>query len=277
MTPDQYCRNKAAPGGSSLHYSIRFLPADQRHAITALHAFCHEMNDVIDECSDSGVARMKLGWWRTEIANLFDGVPQHPVARALAAAVPRFRITAPRLTAIIDGVEADLDCDRYPDFDALVRYCYHVAGIANIVCAEIAGYRDDATPRAAAEFGIALRLTAIIRDVGKDARRGRIYLPQDELVRFGVTERDILELRESERFTRLMQFQIERTVARYQQAAAALPPIDRKTQRAGLAMAAIQRTLLDEIAADGCHVLTRRTALTPLRKLWIAWKTRIRD
>ncbi len=277
MTPDQYCRNKAAPDGSSLYYSIRSLPADQRNAITALHAFCREVNDVIDECSDSGVARMKFGWWRTEIANLFGGVPQHPVMRALAAAVPRFRITAPRLTAIIDGVEADLDCDRYPDFDALARYCYHVAGIANSVCAEIAGYRDDATPRAAAEFGIALRLTAIIRDVGKDARRGRIYLPQDELVRFGVTERDILELRESERFTQLMQFQIERTVARYQQAAAALPPVDHKTQRAGLTMAAIQRTLLDEIAADGCHVLTRRTTLTPLRKLWIAWNTRIRD
>jgi phytoene synthase len=220
---------------------------------------------------------MKLGWWRTEIANLFDGVPQHPVARALAAAASRFRITAPRLTAIIDGVEADLDGERYPDFDALTRYCYHVGGITNIVCAEIAGYRDDATPRAAAEFGIAFRLTALIRDVGKDARRGRVYLPQDELARFGVTERDILELRESERFTRLMQFQIERTVAHYQQATAALPAIDRKAQRAGLVMAAIQRTLLNEIAADGCHVLTRRTALTPLRKLWIAWKTRIRD
>ncbi|MGH8599056.1 MAG: presqualene diphosphate synthase HpnD [Burkholderiales bacterium] len=277
MTPDQYCRNKAARSGSSLYYSMRSLPPDQRCAITALYAFCREVNGVIDECSDSGVAHMKLGWWRTEIAHIYDGVPQHPVARALAAAVPRFRITAPRLNAIIDGIESDLDCDRYADFDALTRYCYHVAGTASIVCAEIAGYRDAATLRYAAELGIALRLTAIIRDIGKDARRGRVYLPQDDLARFGVTERDILELRESERFTRLTQFQIERTAARYQQAVAALPAIDRKAQRAGLALAAIQRTLLHEIAVDGCHVLTRRTALTPLRKLWIAWKTRIQN
>jgi phytoene synthase len=277
VTPDQYCRNKAAPGGSSLYCSILSLPPDRRRAITALHAFRRELSDVIDECSDDGVARMKFDWWRTEIATIAGGVPQHPVTRALAAAAARFPVTVVQLNEIIDGIASDFDRRRYRDFDALVRYCDHVTGTMYSMAAEIAGYRDAGTPRCAAELGIALQLAAIIRDVGKDVRHDRIYLPQDELERFGVTAHDVLELHESDRFTQLMRFQIERAQRRCRDAAAALPAIDRKTQQFGLAMAEIHRTLLDEIAADGCHVLTQRTALTPLRKLWIAWKTRLRN
>lgn len=273
MTPHEYCQQRAAQSGSSFYYSFLFLPEERRRAITALYAFCREVDDVVDECTDPGVARMKLAWWRQEVANAYAGRAQHPVARALAEVTKRFDLRQERLQEIIDGMEMDLDHNRYPDFATLRRYCHRVAGVVGLLSAEIFGYQDPRTLDYAAELGIALQLTNIIRDVGEDARRGRIYLPLDELERHEVRAADILAARENENFRRLMEFQIERAQDFYRRALAALPAIDRRAQRAGLVMAAIYRTLLEEIRADGCRVLTQRTALTPVRKLWIAWKT----
>jgi phytoene synthase len=273
MTPHEYCQQRAAQSGSSFYYSFLFLPEERRRAITALYAFCREVDDVVDECTDPGVARMKLAWWRQEVANAYAGRAQHPVARALAEFTERFDLRQERLQEIIDGMEMDLDHNRYPDFATLRRYCHRVAGVVGLLSAEIFGYQDPRTLDYAADLGIALQLTNIIRDVGEDARRGRIYLPLDELERHEVRAADILAARENENFRRLMEFQIERAQDFYRRALAVLPAIDRRAQRAGLVMAAIYRTLLDEIRADGCRVLTQRTALTPVRKLWIAWKT----
>ena len=273
MTPDEYCQQKAAQSGSSFYYSFLFLPPERRRAITALYAFCREVDDVVDECTDPGVARTKLDWWRSEILQMAAGTPQHPVTRALAPLAATYAITPERLGEIIDGMQMDLDQSRYLDFAGLSRYCYHVAGVVGLLAAGIFGYRNAQTLQYAETLGTAFQLTNIIRDVGEDARKNRIYLPMDELKRFEVPAADILNARHSDNFVKLMTFQAERAEGYYDRAFAALPAEDRKAQRPGLVMAAIYRTLLAEIRADGFNVLSQRTSLTPVRKLWLAWKT----
>ncbi len=273
MTPDQYCESRAAQSGSSFYYSFRLLPPGRRRAITALYAFCREVDDVVDEVHDPAVARAKLAWWRTEVGAVYDGAPQHPVAQALVPVVRAYRLPREHFEAVIDGMAMDLAQQRYADFGDLERYCHRVAGVVGLMSAEIFGHAEASTAGFARDLGIAFQLTNIIRDVGEDARRGRIYLPQEDLARFSVSASAILRAREEPGFGALMAFEVERARAWYDRAMAQLAPRDRKAQRASLAMAAIYRTLLDEIARDGYHVLDRRIALTPLRKLWIAWRT----
>ena len=276
MTPDEYCQRKAAASGSSFYYSFLFLPPERRRAITALYAFCREVDDVVDETEDLQLAATKLAWWRAELANFAAGKAQHPVSKALAPFRDSFSISVEKLNQIIDGMEMDLTQTRYLDWPGLERYCYHVASVVGLLAAGIFGYRDARTLDYARELGIAFQLTNIIRDVGEDARKNRIYLPVEDLKRFGVPAADILNARETPEFGKLMEFQTERARGYYERAFSALPAVDRKAQRPGLVMAAIYRTLLDEIERDGHRVLTQRTSLTPMRKLWIAWKTWIR-
>jgi len=273
MTPDQYCQEKCAASGSSFYYSFLFLPAERRRAIMALYAFCREVDDVVDECNDPAIAATKLAWWRQEIGRLAGGQPQHPVGQALQTAAARFDLPAEQLLEIIDGMEMDLQQSRYLDFKGLSLYCYRVASVVGLLAAGIFGYGDRQTQKYAHDLGMAFQLTNIVRDIGEDARRGRIYLPMDELKRFDVPAADILNARYSDNFSELMKFQVERAEKYYAQAVAQLPAADRKNQRPGLVMAAIYRTLLDEIRRDDYRVLHQRIALTPVRKLWIAWKT----
>jgi phytoene synthase len=272
MTPDQYCQDKAAASGSSFYASFRFLPQDKRRAITALYAFCREVDDVVDECTDAHVARTTLNWWRTEVAAIYAGKPQHPVAQALVPVVKKFNMAQEHLLELIDGMEMDLDQPRYADFKSLQLYCYRVASVVGLLTVEIFGYTDRQTLKYAHDLGIAFQLTNIIRDVGEDARRNRIYLPMDELQQFGVTAADILNAHESENFHKLMAFQIERAQRYYRQAFDHLPAVDRKAQRTGLMMAAIYQATLNELIASGCHVLKERVSLTPTYKLWLAVK-----
>jgi phytoene synthase len=273
MSPDAYCEAKAAQSGSSFYYSFRFLPPERRRAITALYAFCREVDDVVDEVADPGVARLKLAWWRNEIAAVFGGTPQHPVALALVPTVAAFHLRQEHLQAVIDGMTMDLDQNRYPDFATLERYCDRVAGVVGLMSAEIFGYEQAATRDYARNLGIAFQLTNIIRDVGEDASRGRIYLPQDELEQHGVTVEDLFGRRATPAFTALMTAQVARARAFYARALGALPQSDRRAQRPGLIMAAIYQALLRAIERDGFHVLDRRISLSPLTKGWIAWKT----
>ena len=273
MTPDEYCQQKAASSGSSFYYSFLFLPPERRRAITALYAFCREVDDVVDEGMDPQLAASKLAWWRHEVHNLFAGKPQHPVTRALEPFREKFGLSEPHLNEIIDGMEMDLRQTRYLDWKGLEAYCYRVAGVVGLLAAAIFGYRDERTLDYAKNLGIAFQLTNIIRDVGEDARKNRVYLPMEDLQRFGVPAADILQARESPAFRSLMEFEAERARSFYERAMSSLPPNDRRAQRPGLIMAAIYRTLLEEIQRDGFHVLTQRTSLTPLRKFWIAWKT----
>jgi phytoene synthase len=275
-TAHAYCQEKAAASGSSFYYSFRFLTPQRRRAITAFYAFCREVDDVADECHDPGVARAKLAWWREEVLRLYGGAPSHPVTLALREAIEPFHLPQEAFEQIIDGMEMDLGTVRYPDFKELRLYCHRVAGVVGEVAALIFGSTDHTTLRYANRLGLAFQLTNIIRDVGEDARRGRIYLPLDELAEYGVAEADLLQGRMSENFRRLMEFQYQRAEQTYTEALALLPAADRKAQRPGLIMAAIYRTLLREIRADGYQVLDRRLSLTPLRKLWLAWKTWVR-
>ncbi|MGA0115830.1 MAG: presqualene diphosphate synthase HpnD [Burkholderiales bacterium] len=274
--PHQYCQDKAAASGSSFYYSFLFLPPERRRAITALYAYCREVDDVVDECTDPGVARTKLAWWRDEVKKLYAGTPNHPVTRALADVVAPYGISEEQLVTVIDGMAMDLEYNRYPDFDTLKVYCHRVAGVVGLMSARIFGYSDERTLEYAAELGLAFQLTNIIRDVGEDARRNRVYLPLDELARHGIDVSQVIHGKDSPQFRELMTEQVRRAIATYDRALSLLPAQDRKPQLPGLIMAAIYRTLLDEIRDDGCRVLTHRTALTPLRKLWIAWKTWIR-
>ena len=276
MNPHDYCQDKAAKSGSSFYYSFLFLPPDKRQAITALYAFCREVDDVVDECHDPQLAQTTVGWWRDEVDRIYDGAPTHPVGQALREVVPAYDLPREQLQEIIDGMEMDLDHVRYDDFRGLQLYCYRAESVVGLLAARIFGFEDRQTLKYAHDLGIALQLTNIIRDVGEDARRGRIYLPVEELQRFNVPAEELFEARHSERFVELMRFQAQRAYGFYDQAMAQLPDVDRKNQRPGLVMAAIYRTLLDEIVRDDFWVLDRRTSLTPLRKVWIAGTTWMR-
>ena len=270
MTPQQYCQQKVAQSGSSFTISFISLPKNKRHAMTALYAFCREVDDVVDECTDFNVAQTKLNWWKKEIANLYADTPQHPVTKALQPFVKTFNLTQSHFLEIIDGMEMDLKFNRYEDFEQLQLYCYRVASVVGLLSAQIFGFKNANTLKYAHDLGMAFQLTNIIRDVGEDARRGRIYLPLDELAKQGVSEEDILQSRESAAVKALMELQIARAENFYDQALWALPTEDAKQQRPGLMMAAIYRTLLREIKQDGAQkVLNSRISLGGLRKIWL--------
>ncbi len=273
MTPQQYCRDKAAASGSSFYYAFRFLAPAKRRAITAFYSFCREVDDVVDDCRDAGVARIKLEWWRQELDRAYGGQPSHPVARALREFVGPFNLPHAQMEAIIDGMIMDLGPVRYSDFESLQLYCHRVAGVVGEISARIFGHSEPATLDYAARLGLAFQLTNIIRDVGEDARRDRIYLPQDEMARFGVSTQDILQGRDSAAFRHLLEFQYQRARATYNQALARLPAADRKAQRPGLIMAAIYQALLEEIRLAGYPVLRCRIAIPPGRQFWLAVKT----
>ncbi len=271
-TPAQYVQDKAAASGSSFYYAFLFLPKDRRAAITAFYAFCREVDDVVDEVTDPGVAATKLAWWRQEVQKAYAGQPSHPVMKALMPSAAQFGIEADQLLAVIEGCQMDLNQTRYLDFPALQRYCHLVAGVVGEVAARIFGQTCDETTQYANKLGIAFQLTNIIRDVGEDAMRGRIYIPVSELQQFDVKAHEILNRQYSDRFVALMRFQAERAHRAYDEALALLPPADRRAQKPGLMMASIYRTLLREIERDQFQVLNQRVSLTPLRKLWLAWR-----
>jgi 15-cis-phytoene synthase len=277
MTPEQYVQDKAARSGSSFYYAFLFLPPPRRAAITAFYAFCREVDDVVDEVTDASVAGAKLAWWRKEIADSFAGRPSHPTTKALMPHAASYGILPSHLAAVVEGCQLDLEQTRFLDFTGLAGYCHLVAGVVGEVAANIFGRTSDATTEYAHRLGLAMQLTNIIRDVGDDARRGRIYLPVSELQQFDVKAQEILNRSApfgySERFTALMKFQAARAHRCYDEALQLLPDADRESQKPGLMMANIYRTLLREIETDGFQVLHQRTSLTPLRKLWIAMRT----
>ncbi len=273
----QYCQQRTAASRSSFTASFRFLEPHRRQAITAFYAFCREVDDIVDETRTPHLARLKLDWWRGEISALYEGQPSHPISIALAAALSHFNLPRELFLEIIDGMEMDLDQARYADFKALHLYCYRVARGVGLMTAEIFGYQDRNTLKYAHDLGLAFQLTNIIREVGEDARRGRIYLPQDELAQFGVSPDDLLATHTSDSFKRLMEFQIARAEQTYVQALAQLPACDRKSQRPGLIMAAIYRELLDQIRRNGYQVLDRRASLSTPRKLWLVWRTYLQE
>lgn len=272
MTPQDYVQQKAAASGSSFYYAFLFLPKPRRAAITAFYAFCREVDDVVDDMVDASVANTKLAWWQAEVAQSFAGQPTHPVMKALMPLVADYQIEQRHLQAVIEGCQMDLAQTRYLDYPGLQRYCHLVAGVVGEVAANIFGKTQPETTLYAHKLGQALQLTNILRDVGEDALRGRIYLPVNELQQFDVKAHEILKRSYSDRFTALMKFQAQRAHGLYAEALALLPEADRRTQKPGLMMASIYHALLREIERDNFQVLHQRISLTPLRKFWLAWK-----
>jgi phytoene synthase len=273
MTPQQYCKDKTKKSGSSFTVSFIFLPRPKREAMIALYAFCREVDDVVDECTDYNVAQTKINWWKAEIENLYADKPQHPVSFALQPVIKQFDLAKEHFLEIIDGMEMDLQFNRYEDFKQLQLYCYRVASVVGLLSAQIFGFQNRNTLKFAHDLGMAFQLTNITRDVGEDARRGRIYLPLDELAKAKVTEEDILNNHKTAQVKELIEFQLERAESFYDKALKALPAEDAKQQLPGLMMAAIYRTLLREIKMDGAeNVLTHKIAIPPLRKLLLALK-----
>jgi phytoene synthase len=274
VDPHEYSQRKAAASGSASYYSFLLVKPERRRALAAVHAFAREVRGVADEVRDPGVARAKLTWWREELGRVWKRQAQHPIARALTDAVEAHSLERSDLEEIIHGAAMDLEYNAYPDFEALKVYCRKVSASLWRLSAKILGHQEPRTLEYAEELGVALQLTRFVRNVGEDARRGRVYLPLHEMAEYGVTSDDLVNARESDGLQRLIAFQIARANAHYDRALALLPHADRKSQRPGLAMAAIYRALMREIEDDGCHVLTRRISLTPIRKLWLAWRAR---
>ncbi|HLW04470.1 MAG TPA: presqualene diphosphate synthase HpnD [Azoarcus sp.] len=270
-TPHDYCRRRTAASGSSFYYGFLCLPATRRRAIMALYAFCREVDDIVDEKTDTDTACAELDEWRAELQRLGNGEARHPVGHALAEVVHDFNLPVEQLHEIIDGMEMDLDTHRYADFNALQLYCYRVASVVGLLSAEIFGYQDRRTLRYAHDLGLAFQLTNILRDVGDDARRGRIYLPQDELAHFDVREEDLLNGQRTPQMKALFTYQAARAHEYYARAMNALPEQDRANQRPGLIMASIYQEMLNELERQDFPVLGEPLRLSGGRKLKLAF------
>ncbi len=271
MTPQEYCKQKTKESHSSFLTAFIFLKKEKREALTALYAFCREVDDIADECQDHEIASKKLYWWRDEIDRLFEDKPQHPVSKALHPFIECFNLSKNYFIEIIDGMEMDVKFNRYESFEQLELYCYRVASCVGILSAHIFGFKNKNTLTFAKNLGIALQLTNIIRDLGEDARRGRIYIPLDELKKFGVSEEEIISLKNSDKIKNLVKNQVDRARKFYSLAIKTLPEEDKKSQKIGLIMGNIYFVLLNEIFKDNPEkILNQKTILPGFRKLRIS-------
>lgn len=277
MTPQAYCQEKTAASGSSFYYSFLFLPTETRRAITALYAFCREVDDIVDDCKEVNVAQQKLDWWRNEINETFTGNAHHPVAMELARLIEPYQLPKQHLEEIIDGMQMDLVQVRYTNMQELEKYCYRAASVVGLLSARLFGYEDKSTEQYAHDLGMAFQLTNIIRDVREDAVRGRVYLPQDLLDKHGVQDTDLDQDQISRGLQTVLLEMATRAEGYYESAMAALPETDRWNQRTGLIMSAIYHALLVRIRDKDFNVMGGRTSLPKLSKLWIAWKTTRRE
>ena len=261
---------------SNFYYAFLALPRPRREALYAVYAFCRVVDDIADlggeRGADPAAQRRDLARWREEVARCYAPgvVPEHPLARQLAAAVSAYPIPREALLAIIEGVEMDLDRVEYGTAEDLYPYCYRVAAAVGLCCIEIFGYTDPRAREYAVNLGTALQLTNIIRDVGADARAGRIYLPQEDLRTFGVTADDLRARRHTPRFVALMAYQAERARRFYRAAAASFPAADARALVPAEIMGRIYHALLDEIERRAFRVFDERITVPAHRKVAIA-------
>lgn len=275
---DDYCQKKAAPEGSSTYYALRRAPAARQPLLTALYALYRELEETVKETSDPTIGRTKHAWWQAELGKLDAGEPTHPVTKALRAQCPPGSpldaALRAALAALVDGFRMDLDQARYLDWPGLRRYLDQTGGAFGTAVASATARNPADAASWAAPLGAALLLAERVQEIGDDARNGRIYVPIDELQRFNVTAADIINRKYSDAFSDLMRFQTERARRSLDDALAAIPHAERASQRVLRAQAALSQARLDEIEREGFQVLHQRISLTPIRKLWITWRTR---
>lgn len=270
------CRHILARSGSSFATAFRILPSDQRDALTAFYAFCRLVDDEVDGALRPEDARRQIARWRERVAALPRVAEPHPVVEALAWAMQRFPLRVEPLSLVLDGVEQDLEPGRYATFEDLYAYCYRVASSVGLVCVAVLVDRDAPRAETYAELtGVAVQLTNVLRDVGEDARRGRVYLPQEDLRAFGVEAADLAARRASPAVERLLRFEGRRAAEYYDLAGAALPPELKPRLFFAEALRETYRRLLKRIETEGYPVLERRVSLGPLEKAGIALRRRL--
>ena len=273
MTPIQYCHEKVKESKSNFTWTFYFISKNRRDALVSLYAFCREIDDIVDNTIDLEVATAKINWWKNEINRLFHETPQHPVTKSLLNFIDTYELNEAYFLEMLDGMEMDLKFNRYESFKQLQLYCYSVAGVVGILCVKILGFKNQTTLKFAHDLGIALQLTNIIRDVGEDARKNRIYIPLDELHQFNVSEEDILKFQENKNVSNLLIYQIERAENFYKSAYEKIPKEDVNSQIPGLLMGKIYETLLLEIKRDRPEqTLNHKVILPPFRKMLVIFK-----
>ena len=258
---------------TSFGVAFAILPPPQRDAIRAVHAFSRAVDDSVDEEPDAGRARAELARWRREIAACYEGEPMEPVTRRLRPHLLRYRIPRGHLEELVTGVEMDLTQTRYSTFEDLRRYCYRVASVVGLICLRIFGEEEERGRDYADNLGLALQLTNILRDLGRDHARGRIYLPGDELAAHGYTEEALARGERNEAFLRLMRFETERTRAFFIAAEREACRLDRWRILAAEIMGGIYCRLLDRIEASGFDVFTREIRVPRAERVWLAGRT----
>lgn len=254
--------------------AFALLPRPQREAIRAVHAWSRFLDDAVDEERDPSLARERLQSTRQDLALLYDsGHANEPLTEALRPHVGRFRIPRAYFEELVNGVEMDLVHHRYGTFAELRRYCYRVASIVGLICLRIFGEAEERGRAYAENLGLALQLTNILRDVGSDLARGRVYIPADELAQFGVSEETLHRRERNRAFLDLMQFQAARARSFFQVAEREVQVLDRRRLLAAEIMARVYSRLLDRIEASGFDVLAREVRLSKLERVWIAAST----
>ncbi len=277
MNMIESCRRITRRSKSNFYYSFFFLPRHQREAIYSVYAFCRCIDDAVDQAPSAAAASEALKQWREQISRMPKDARGHPVLRALSNTIHEFKIPKEYFEELISGVEMDLDHPRYETFESLRPYCHRVASVVGLICVEIFGYRETATREHAVHQGIAFQLTNIIRDVASDARRGRIYIPLEDLKQFGYTESELLTSTYNSAFVALMRFQCTRAREYYRKAQAYLTQTDRRSLLASEIMGEIYYRILIEIERSGYNVFRGKIALPSRTKAAIALKTFIRN
>ncbi|MDX8390984.1 MAG: presqualene diphosphate synthase HpnD [Mariprofundaceae bacterium] len=272
MTPAKYCEDKARGSGSSFFYAFLFLPEDQRRAIIALYAFCREVDDIADEVSDKNVAMRKLAFWGEEIGRVFSDEARHPVGKELNWARKTFHLSEELFIEILDGMLMDVKGKPMLKTSDLALYCHRVAGVVGLLTIEIFGHRSHQSARFATTLGEALQLTNILRDLKEDAARGRIYIPQQERIRFGVTDQDFFDGNMSDEMHALIQHYIDKIELLYQKSIELLPAEDRQSLRPSLLMGAIYFAHFQRIRQHPDKLWQHPPRLLPVHKIWIAWR-----
>jgi len=274
MTPDQYCRDQLAQAGSSIHYSLLFLPAPRRRAVTALFALCRELDNAVERSSDPGVAHARLAWWMQELERLFAGSPQHPVTRALAAHVAPYDLSLERFAPALQARHLRLASVRFDDFDALQRHFYAEWGVFGEIASQMAGSNQAAALSFGGQLALAARMIRLMRDAGRHLRAGRSVFAERDLAGFGINAGDLTGAVHGAGFEALMAQQARRIRRMLATAAAPSTMAERPARQTAVVLGALYETLLDELERSRFQVLHHRIALTPLRKLLIACRIR---
>lgn len=275
MTPLQYCQAHTAPVGSTLYYSLRYLPPQQYEALLSIFAFALAIRKIPYDCQDAGVAKAKLVWWRDEIQRLSQAQPTHPMTQALQPVLQQFNLDIQLFQDYIGGILENMKYQGYHKQTDLIQHCHRLSYIPNILAAKILGCENNQeVQKFLHHLGIALSLFELIYELREDTAKGRVYFPTEDLNHFSLNATDLIQSQPETSIKQLLTFEANRAREFYQTALKDLPTNQRQRFHPYLIQAAITFKLLDEIEEDGFRVLTHRIALTPLRKFWIAWRIR---